>query len=371
MTGAKLDGGIATTNLNILHALRSLVEEGVISLSVVDFLEEPDARPDLLPASAGFRACGGSKLRMALATLRAAAVRPLCLIDHVGLALPLLPLARVGFVATVIFAHGEENWRNVRRDYRWSLEAATLVLSNSHFTRERMQASVPRVKVEACPLGLSPSFPLRKEPSRWDPGERLELTAADGVPKLLGERVLLLVARMHPDEVRKGHREMIQVLPSLLREHPDVQLVFCGDGGDRPALEALVDEMGVASAVFFPGHVPVEFLDRLYRRAFAFTMPSTQEGFGLVYLEAMNHGRACLGCRNQGSEEVIVHGETGLLVHDPKDLDELAGALRNLLADPARTAALGRRGFERLHAEFTADRFQARVVAELRPLLER
>jgi glycosyltransferase involved in cell wall biosynthesis len=103
---------------------------------------------------------------------------------------------------------------------------------------------------------------------------------------------------------------------------------------------------------------------------FAFVMPSQQEGFGLVYLEAMNYGKACIGCRNDGAEEVIVHEETGLLLHDQHNISELVAALSKLLSDPAWTRSLGSRGFARLHQSFTAEKHQARFQTCIGKILD-
>ena len=65
-----------------------------------------------------------------------------------------------------------------------------------------------------------------------------------------------------------------------------------------------------------------------------------QGGFGLVYLEAMNYAKPCVGCFGDGGEDVIVDGETGLLVHDPNDAQELQQVLIELLEDPARIDAV-------------------------------
>ena len=83
----------------------------------------------------------------------------------------------------------------------------------------------------------------------------------------------------------------------------------------------------------------------------------------------MNFAKPCLGCFDDGAEEVIVDGETGYLVHDPWDQVELGSALAALLGDPRRSAEMGRRGLERLRAHFTADRFQERVRAEVSAML--
>ena len=108
--------------------------------------------------------------------------------------------------------------------------------------------------------------------------------------------------------------------------------------------------------MFFPGYVPTETLKELYQQCYALVMPSTQEGFGLVYLEAMQYAKPCVGCWDQGAEDVIVHGETGFLVHDPDDPQELFDTLRYLLAQ-----WLGYNGYKRLTERFTAHQYQARL----------
>src|SRR5206468_9099843 len=114
---------------------------------------------------------------------------------------------------------------------------------------------------------------------------------------------------------------------------------------------------------------PVELLKRLYRHCYAFTMPSKQEGFGMVYLEAMNYGKPCVGCFDDGGEDVIVHGETGHLVHDPEDPAELLSALESLIVSPERAREMGVNGFRRLHARFTPGQYQERIREQIGPLL--
>ena len=128
-------------------------------------------------------------------------------------------------------------------------------------------------------------------------------------------------------------------------------------------------DAGLAEAVFIPGWLTDEELTALYRASYAFAMPSRQEGFGLAYLEAMNHGLACVGCSDQGSEEVIVDGETGLLVADPSDAEALLAPLDTLLSDPDLASGMGERGFERLHRNFLPARYRDELGDLLEPLL--
>jgi phosphatidylinositol alpha-1,6-mannosyltransferase len=369
MTGAcATPGGISTVNLNIMHALVDLAQDRGSSLTILSFLERDTDRPVFLPDWVAFTGLQRNKLALAINLLRLAIRRPVCCYDHVTLALPALPFAIAGFVKTIIFAHGSEAWRRIRKTSRWSFRAAALCLTNSEYTLGKMRERLAHFNGKACPLGLSPALTLNQQIPR-EPDDLIELQAADGVKHILGERVLLLVGRMHPGERQKGHYPLLHVLPDLLQEYPDVQLVFAGPGDDRSNLEQLARCKGIAHAVFLPGHVPVQLLERLYQRCYAFVMPSKQEGFGLVYLEAMNYGKACVGCFGDGAEEVIVHRETGLLVSDPNQHEQLLAVLQELLCDPERTQVMGRNGFARLHRHFTARHVQERIKRHIGSVL--
>ena len=369
MTGAAgLCGGIATANLNVLHALVQLVKEVDGRLAVMSLLEQPSDRPGFLPDDVEFHAFAGKKVAFSSGLLRYITRQPLICFDHVTLALPMLPFAAAGIVKTVIFAHGSEAWKRVRMTSRLSFRFATLTLTNSDFTLRKMHQRLKRFHSVACPLGLSPEFEANRE-IPLPGGEVLRFEAADGESRDLGDQVLLLVARMHPGEREKGQYELLEVLPRMLERYPDVQLVFAGPGDDRKNLADAAMKKHVAHCVFLPGRVTHQQLESLYRHCFAYVMPSKQEGFGLVHLEAMNCGKPCVGCRNDGAADVIVHGETGMLVADPTDRAELTAVLTELLDAPVQAAELGRNGFQRLHEMFTAEHYQQRVKEQLQKVV--
>jgi phosphatidylinositol alpha-1,6-mannosyltransferase len=93
-------------------------------------------------------------------------------------------------------------------------------------------------------------------------------------------------------------------------------------------------------------------------------MPSRGEGFGLVYLQAMRAAIPCLGSRDDAAADVIVDGETGLLV-PRQDPDAIAGALVRLLADDTRRRRMGEAGRRRFENTFTYPRFRARLAGIL------
>jgi phosphatidyl-myo-inositol dimannoside synthase len=370
MTGADgLCGGIATANKNVLRALSRLAQDGGCRFTVLSLHETVKDRPDCLPQDAEFLAFGGRKLPFAARLAQRACAGGLLAFDHVTLSPPVLPHSVLRRCRLAILAHGSEADDRMKRSSRWMFRLADKVLTNSDLTRERLLRWLPDVQAETCWLGLSPDFDLPDAlPESASP--TVELTACDGVRRRIGERMLLLVARMDASEGEKGHDAVIRALPRLRTKFPDVQAVFPGSGSGREALARMAADLNVADAVFLPGFVTTPALQAYYRQCAAYVMPSQQEGFGLVYLEAMSAGKPCVGCRNDGAEEVIVHDETGLLIADQSDTSELVAALDRLLAAPDWSAQLGRRGFQRLHEHFTAARHQQRVLTALRPLME-
>lgn len=361
-------GGIASNNRNIVAGLAQLARESGRRLSVFSLWDSGPGRPAAVPADVDFFPCNGSKLRFALRLLSDSAVSGMTAVDHVGLALPLLPLACLDVARTAIFAHGSEGWWRLTRTGRWSFQHAAIVLTNSSYTLRRMREAFDGFNGQVCALGLPADVPLHAEPPSCRPST-LVLEAADGAMRPLGSRYFLLVGRIDSTEGKKGHREMIRALAAMSPMHSGAQLVFAGPGDGGAALVRIAREAGVGERVFVPGHVSTPVLHSLYESCYAYAMPSRQEGFGIVYLEAMNWAKACVGCANDGAADVIVEGETGLLVEDPENCGELVRALQRLLEDPALTDRLGRGGFARLHAEFTAAKAQQRIVAAIGVLL--
>ena len=162
--------------------------------------------------------------------------------------------------------------------------------------------------------------------------------------------VVLSVARMYP---RKRLQDLLHAAAVLRTRIPDVQIRIVGQGPEYPGLVRLHGELGLGESVILLGDVSRERLAAEYVGADVFCLPSVQEGFGIVFLEAMAAGLAVVACRAAAVPEVVRDGETGVLA-PPRDPEALAGALGGLLQDPGR-AQRPRRGGpppgDRAHAE--------------------
>ncbi|MEL6977863.1 MAG: glycosyltransferase family 4 protein [Pseudomonadota bacterium] len=374
-------GGVAASNACLRAAMAALARRRGAALEILSLHDAPEDAARLAPGAA-VRAFRGATLRFALAALRAAPRARMMAFDHAHLAAPLLALAPSRRPRIAVIGHGSEVGRALRRRSAASLAAADIVLTNSDHTLRAMRAALGAALSperaarigRACPLGLPPhSAATAYPPSEAESAAArsgLSLRAADGADRPIGARMLLLVGRMDAGEGEKGQAEMIDAMPSLLAAHPGAQLVLAGGGSDEARLRADAAASDAAGALFLTGRAPRPMLERLYQAAHAFAMPSRQEGFGLVFLEAMNRAKPCLACRGDGGAEVVVDGETGVLIDQPVRREALVAALSQLLADPARAARLGAAGWRRLQERFSAAAHRARLMEHLGPLLD-
>lgn len=142
---------------------------------------------------------------------------------------------------------------------------------------------------------------------------------------------------------RKKADVTIRALASLRERHPDASLDIVGSGSELSRFQALCSELGVADAVHFHGFLPnPETLEKMAKSRF-FVMPSINEGFGIVYLEAMANGCVTVGTEREGIADLIVSGENGFLV-PPDDPDAIVRVVEWCLDHPEEASAIAERG---------------------------
>jgi glycosyltransferase involved in cell wall biosynthesis len=169
--------------------------------------------------------------------------------------------------------------------------------------------------------------------------------------------VLGCVARLAP---RRGHELLIRGFQQLLPDYPQARLLLVGKGEARTRLETLVGDLGLAREVLFAGYRDADLPAVLQALdAFALMGAGSDESCRAA-LEAMAAGRPVVGRRVGALPETVVHGVTGLLVDDDRP-ESVAAALRALVAQPERAAAMGRAGRERAQALFGPDAHAAHV----------
>jgi phosphatidylinositol alpha-1,6-mannosyltransferase len=234
---------------------------------------------------------------------------------------------------TVLYVHGREIWERLSWLQRFALRSSGRLVLHTRFVGETLDTQ-----------GTAHAPMTVVHPSLSDDW------AADVEPRSAptGEAVVLTVSRLECDERQKGVDRVIEAFPTVLERVPGATLRVVGDGTDRERLEGLAASLGLERRVQFLGAVDDATLKRLYASSDVFALPSVQEGFGLVYAEAMAHGLPCVVAAGTAAREVVDVGVTGLAV-DPDSVDDLADAVVTLLTDPDRWRRMSRAA---------ADRFQ-------------
>ncbi len=151
------------------------------------------------------------------------------------------------------------------------------------------------------------------------------------------EPVILSVGNLIPI---KGHELLLRALAAIHNQFPRLSLEIIGEGPERPRLQKLAADQGIAGRVHFRGRQGRRQVADAMRRATVFALPSRYEGLGCVYLEAMSAGTPVIACRGQGIEEVIEQGVNGCLI-GAGDLQELTDTLVRLLQQPELRRSMG------------------------------
>ncbi len=338
------------------RALDEAVAAGRVARTDRVLLYEDPRAPTPPPRRGAQRLARGSQARFALELCweRTRRRHDLCFFDLVGLARALrVPALRPGRPRTAIFVHGLELAAACEGSRARALRGAWRVLTNSRTTASRVEAALPELAGRIRPVLLC------IDPERVRLWEREG--AAPGPPR---EPAALIVGRLWSEERGKGHDQLVEAWPAVRRRVPGAQLWIVGEGDDRTRLETRAREAGIGDAVRFLGRVDDRELGALYRRAGLLAMPSRQEGFGLVYAEALWHGLPCVGSTADAAREVIADGETGLLV-PYGDSAALGDAVASLLADPERRRRMGEVGARRARERFGYPRFRADLIGAL------
>ena len=308
-----------------------------------------------------FRGFGRRKVQFIFAAVGTARnSNGIVLAAHPNLALPAVLMKRLSpRLKTVVVSHGVEVWQPLPRVRRAALRRADLLLAPSRYTVQKLNEmqGIPIDKIRRLPWPLSPAFLSLAEAS-----ETLQLPI-----EFPPGNVILTVGRWAASERYKGADDLIVAVAQLRPKFPNVNLVLIGQGDDLVRLQTLAAEASTTDAVHFIHGVSREGLAACYARADIFALPSTGEGFGLVFLEAMAFGKPIVAAAAGGATDLVENEVNGLLIpaHNP---EQLANALARLLNDEALRSALGRRGLEKVHSQYSFERFESGLDKTLRDL---
>jgi glycosyltransferase involved in cell wall biosynthesis len=338
-------GGIAKFNRDLLAALCEMSDiDRVVALPRL--APEPVGN---LPRKLEYRLDGIDGIgRYSRSLLRLALAERFDLIvcAHINL-LPFAAIAaQLSRAPTLLTVHGIDAWSPTPRPLTNLLAGRVdACFAVSEFTRQRF------LGWSGLPPARAALLPNCVDLEAYSPGPKPDaLLQRYG---FTGRQVLLTLARLSASERYKGIDEILDCLPALLQESPDLVYIIVGDGDDRGRLSQKARALGLGERVIFAGHVPESEKAEHYRLADAFVMPSRGEGFGIVFLEAMACGIPVLASPLDASREAVQGSDIAVLA-DPRNPQELrTGVLRALQMPRGRAPSS--------LANFSRERFKARV----------
>ena len=231
------------------------------------------------------------------------------------------------------------------------------VIAISHFVEQSvLNSGIPLEKLAVVYEGVdipSPPTPEARQHARQRWG-------VNGKEMLLG-----CVGYLLPE---KGQEIAVRAFSTVLKKIPTACLLLAGDGPCRPALEALVRQLGLQDAVNFAGFV--QDVSQVYAALDVFLFPSLAEPLGTSLLAAMAWGLPVLAVASGGVPEYVVDGESGLLAPQP-DLELFSARMLRLLSDESLRNTLGQKAKCSIAERFSADRMVENTIKVYEDVLSR
>ncbi|HEY6347396.1 MAG TPA: glycosyltransferase family 4 protein [Bryobacteraceae bacterium] len=221
---------------------------------------------------------------------------------------------------------------------------ADLVITVSRYCAERLQ--------ELYGVGNVVVMPELIDLNGWR-----RLFRDNPAPTEPGKFTVLSVCRFYP----RKRLDVLLCAARLLRQSiPDLEIRIAGDGPEYKRLQAICRNLDLGAAVRWIGNITISHLAEDYNRCDVFCLPSAQEGFGIVFLEAMAAGKPIVAARAAAVPEVVRHG----ILVEPENAEALADAIGGLHRDPDLRRSLGSAGLRDVE-QFEMNRVAAKFLQEI------
>ena len=353
-------GGVQESGRQMIHALEEIVSGLDWSGSYLGLNDPPgDLTLEWVVPEIGLQGFGRNKFRFIAHTIRCSRnTGRIVIAEHPNLAI-VAAVARLfnSQLKLIVVTHGVEIWNKLPVHRHRALLSADLVLATSKFNFRSLvdiQKIHPR-KIRLVHWPLNPKLLKLAD-------TKATLQLPSSFPR---GRVILSVGRWSSLERYKGADELIKAFAKIVANFQDLSLVFVGGGDDLPRLKQLVVQFGAAASTYFLGNLSIEQLAACYANAEIFALPSTGEGFGIVFLEAMAFGLPVIGVAAGGAADIL-QNDLNSLVIPSRDSAAVAQALDRLLNDAELRTRLGRGGTEIVRNKYGFEMFRLNLAGILK-----
>jgi len=252
------------------------------------------------------------------------------LLSHINLLMIAWAIKKISpSTKIILMCHGIEIWGQVSKAKAMMLSAVNEFWAVSHYTQKRIMEShaVAANKIKVLNNCLDPYLPLPKNIV---------------LPKNLNERygikehhkVLFTLTRLSSKEKYKGYEDVIKALAELNNSNIKYIIAGKGDATELKNLQQSITTAGIADRVILAGFIPDEELAAHFNLSNCYIMPSSKEGFGIVFIEAMYYRVPVIGGNADGSMDALQNGTLGTVV-TPGNIEEIKAAIQNVLYNGA------------------------------------
>lgn len=346
-------GGIQSYARTLVKAIELILNNkktNVMLIVLNDAYEDKRSKFELKSEKIKYISCKGSKVKFVVCSIFYSLTSSMVVFGHINFS-PLLFLMRFfnPFQKAILIVYGVEVTKKFFVLHKIALKFLYKIISISKNTMIKMSSleKINERKFYILPCTLEPIFLERISNGK----EKLQLPPG---------KIVLTVSRLEVADRYKNIDQIIQAMEGVLKEVPDTYCFIVGDGSDRERLESIVKAKKLQDKVLFVGKVENEILKEYYKLCNVFVLPSTKEGFGIVFLEAMYNAKPCIGVSSGGVTEVIDDSETGILCK-PNHIDELTKSITYLLKNNETNKIMGENGKKKYEKEFSFVAFQKRL----------
>lgn len=330
-------GGIQTFNRYLISSLEDIqIETNKIKVELFSIYDKIEDVKSFFP----FYTSNSKKSDAIFKLIFKASKYDTFILGHVNLA-PLGVIIKIlNPKARILFCtHGIDVWHKLPKLTEWIMNKST-ILSVSTFTSNMLKTYNPNLNdIRLFPNCIQLNT---KNSTLTNPFEKNCFN-------------ILSVTRLDKLEQYKGIHTVIKALPLLIDKIPNIKYTIIGKGDDSERLKTLADSLQVSKYINFLGFV--DDIQEYYKYCDIFTLPSEKEGFGIVYLEAMQYKKPIIAVNYGGPTDVIIHEQTGYLC-EYDDEKCLANKIELLFNNPTLCEKFGENGYQRLIENFTYNHYR-------------
>ncbi len=349
-------GGIEKVCRNFAHVLQNGIQKQSFNSAKMMVIYDDLCNSRFINKE-NFIGFKGNLVRFLIRSFFSGLKADIIIISHINLALPALLLKIIAGKKIFVLAHGIEVWRPLNLIKKMMLRSADQILAVSNFTKQKITSlhQLQKVQIDVLNNCFDPFFKFSENFTKPK-----NLLNKYGLKE--NQPVLFALTRLSYQEQYKGYDIVIKQLPAIISHFPDLVYIIAGkaDQKEKERIEKLIAENNLQKHVLLTGFLPEEEVTNHYLLADIFIMPSRQEGFGIVFIEAMANGLPVIAGNIDGSVDALKQGELGKLIH-PDNEEEIRIAIIGLLNNPVNKAELAKK----TKLAFSFEQYQEKLIKVL------